>query len=357
MNYYGMKQYLLNTFIGPLYSKTIGRLRRRGKQLRVKNGMSNTDFLIMLTDKNVDYALIRSIENINSARDIDIIVSDRDLTILRCICAKGIFAFGKPVDAFSVNGAKGHNFKTIAYFPPKLSRAMLKRSVEIDGIKTLSLEDEFHALLYHLIYHKDILKNLNDIFLSNLNDKYLNRILFLSEKLGCNLEGKSVHDIFQLLDNNGWDTPFDAINKLSNFFPVVRQYRELKIQQLGQVNIESCLILRAGYPIDDFKKILFNLEKTYEIVLGSSLALTDDQINNVKQNFRGGNWSNLGKTFDEGGGPIFIQFIRPNPSSEIDIHVAVNRLKLEMRNKMGGNYVHSGDDDYETAQLRKMLNL
>ena len=114
MNYYQFKQILLGSFIGVLYGSTIGRLRRRNNQLKIGYGKSSASFLNKLSSENINYVLLRWTEDIESSRDLDILISDEDLVRLRVLCTRGIFALGKPVDAFSVDGAKGHNFKTIA---------------------------------------------------------------------------------------------------------------------------------------------------------------------------------------------------------------------------------------------------
>lgn len=354
---YRLKQFLLNTFIGTLYGRTIGKLKRRSNQLRVATGSSSLDFLNALTQQNINYALIRWSEDIEQARDIDIIISDDDLGRLYAICSSGLFAFGKPVDAFSVNGAKGHNFKTIAYFPPYLAQRMLQQCVEIDGIRKLKPEDEFFALLYHVLFHKNVFSNLTDNFLAIISSKYSVRLLNLSKIVECELEGKCVLDVFELLVSEGWETPFDAINKLSSDFRIVKQYRDLKIQEIGQVANESCLILREGFSIIEFQAILIEVETKFDVVLDFRSELTENQIEVVKLKFRGGNWSNLGKHREEGEGPIFIQFLRAAENAATDVHSATHQAKTYIRSRIGGNFVHSTDDKYEAAQLRKILKI
>ena len=77
----------------------------------------------------------------------------------------------------------------------------------------------------------------------------------------------------------------------------------------------------------------------------------------VKLKFRGGNWSNLGKHREEGEGPIFIQFLRAAENAATDVHSATHQAKTYIRSRIGGNFVHSTDDKYEAAQLRKILKI
>lgn len=357
MNYYQFKQILLGSFIGVLYGSTIGRLRRRNNQLKIGYGKSSASFLNKLSSENINYVLLRWTEDIESSRDLDILISDEDLVRLRVLCTRGIFALGKPVDAFSVDGAKGHNFKTIAYFPPVISKRLLEQYELVDGIKRLNIENEFYALLYHILFHKDIFKELDEIFLDKLSNKYKKRVVYLSNQLSANLKNKSVLDMFRMLEINGWETPYDAINKLATYFPVVSQYRDLKICEIGEVRNESCMILREGYPVNEFINILNDLQNDYDFMLGFCSELTAKQIEIVKAKFRGGNWSNLSKTGEEGGGPVFLQFLTLKGNSTADIHYLTRQIKIQVRIRMGGNYVHSTDDVYEAAQLRHMLQI
>jgi len=105
--------------------------------------------------EGVDYVLLRSVERIehnDSFKDIDVLVSDADLPLLRG--RLGQEAATLPLEAYTETGADGHDYRSAPYFIPEMARRMLAAAVaRPSGIRALCAKWQYLSLAYHLIFH------------------------------------------------------------------------------------------------------------------------------------------------------------------------------------------------------------
>jgi len=105
--------------------------------------------------RGLNYVLLRSVEAIETDKefkDIDVLVSDADLSQLsdRFRQQIGTYAF----DVYTESGTGGHDFHSVPYFFPGLARRILQSAeVRASGIRAPSAKWRHLALAYHLMFH------------------------------------------------------------------------------------------------------------------------------------------------------------------------------------------------------------
>ena len=109
-----------------------------------------------LEQSGVTYVVLRDGHRVNRERleDIDLLVDDAAINGLKTTFRKR--RRGLKVDCYGVKGLYGSDYHGFPHLPEPLGEQILRHRQKIDGVWLPQPIDELNALLYHVVYHKNL---------------------------------------------------------------------------------------------------------------------------------------------------------------------------------------------------------
>jgi len=329
---------------------------------------------------NLDYVVLRWFEKLPSVEegeDIDILVSDNDLTALNEFL-KGTKDYGIPCDIYTCGGLPGTDFKSVPYFPVKNSGDIIKNSILYKRI--IKVPNNVHHLLtmiYHTVYHKGFDSGITSKYELPANSKnpdhnYLEIIKDLSKKAKIELpENITLENLDAFLHKNGWRPQNDTLKKLSKRNDWIKTHffsSEKKIAPHWK-GFTIFIIREKGVPfLHEIKTIL--QDDGFDLLYGKEITVKVRE--SASHKIRGGNW-NRGPWPASGGGMAYI--IAAYDLNPIDVdkslkekhpgitNARIPKTKIKIRNlinvslekKEWCNVLHSTDNPTDALEYASLL--
>jgi hypothetical protein len=352
-------------------------LRRRQDKPRrhLRPGITVEDFFDQMNRLGVRYAVLRWFETlpeVGPGEDIDILVADEDLPLLRPFLSSYYVAPGtQAFDVYSVSGLPGSDFLGVPYFTPSLASGLLDRSVLLRGrYRVPSDQDHFDSLAYHAVYHKDSRSGLPAHALAqpatdDMEHDYAAVLAGLAERLSLRvpltLEGLDTY-----LAEKGLRPPLDTLDKLRSPGSWLTEHLERVWGPVdaGQPGLTVFVLRqRAEHLLDRLRTEL--LREGFEPL--ETVHLSGDVADRVQTATRGGNWGQ--GPWQVNGGPPAAYVIAydlsrslaedalpSNPHRVADAKQAIReRLLASLPPGERYNPLHSSDDPRQAMDYLAVL--
>lgn len=326
------------------------------------------DFFKKIKDKNLNYLILRwfdQLPEIDKDEDIDILVSDKD--VVEFEKTLNMLPGSIPVDLYSVSGDTNVQSK-MSYYPPNLAIELLENTETKDNLYRVPSPDYyFLSLVYHILYHKGhrsgLVNNQGLVFHGEPEHDYKKILEEMTSKLGLdlNIDMDSLDDF---LDSKGWRPSNDALRRLSNRNEWIRaKYFSIDKKPFDYKGSMAVFILRdsaVDLKMDDMLLDLIRFEG-FSIVYSGDI--NKEVLLDVKNNIRGGNWTQNTWAYP-GGGPAKIVvaydlvpitpdevILKKNPQISNTRVLYKNRIRRiansYLKKDQYSNMIHSSDNDSE----------
>jgi hypothetical protein len=117
-----------------------------------------TEFFEELNTLAIRYVILRWFEDlpeIGAGEDLDVLVLEDDASKIAALLSKSERREAIPLDVYSTQGRFHSGHAGIAYYPPARAEQIINRSeLHPSGARVPNLEDYFHSLAFHALYHK-----------------------------------------------------------------------------------------------------------------------------------------------------------------------------------------------------------
>jgi hypothetical protein len=305
---------------------------------QVPDGLTSLEFMQTLENKKIKHALLRWSEDIDTIDDLDILIFPDNFNSIRKLAKYSRTHNGVIVDLATTDGSELYGVKEPAY-PVLLSCKWLNNSfVNKIGIRILSDNDQFDALIYHVLFHKGF-KTEIPLTPSNeewRNNKYMNELNRISNKLNINIEN-SLEGLLELADNRKITPSIDTLEKIARSNPFVEYILSKKGGDIDiKYNLLGCFILR-DITFQDLESIFrdFIEKNCIKIIINKKLSNSEKALFSSRS--RGGVWPDR-----DGGGPSSVIFFIPDSSrikniNDFDFQANLKNLKFLIRNKVNNN--------------------
>jgi len=348
-----------------------------GERSYFPEGWSHREFINFLNHEKIEYVVLRwqqNIENWPEGDDIDLLVSDDDISRLRD--ALDVRLGTKPVDLHAVSGGESGRHDKMAYFPPALAKEILSRKVLENGMWMPCKEDMLKCFAYHLIFHKG--KNAK-LAASAAGPKKPGRYSDELERL-AGIAGGDINpdyeSVYAFLESQNFVPPLDMISRISHDNAWVKENLTTTTPEpdvdLSKLKNISVIILR------DIVREWGNLKELREDILSEGFDIVlEKELSKDEQSFaaheiRGGNWS-AGPWPTNGGKPYYMFIlkdenpIKPNAKQlkqYPNLENARVLFKREWRDAVNGkladkalhaNFVHASDNAHESYDYIKII--
>lgn len=310
-----------------------------------------------LEQNDVTYVVLRDGHRLTRKplEDIDLLVEDADIGDLRN--AFGKRRRGLKVDCYGVRGLHGSDYHGFPHLPERLGEHILTHRKKIDGVWLPQPSDELNALLYHVVYHKNLQSGFHafDPALTKPGP-YSERLAELQAK--CDVALSPTHNCFHT-HLSALDLAVDEKRLtayLEHDFQHGRKsffHARLQNEHPGELNLFVIRAIAVKHRKSD--ALLDFLADRYRIVATKRIDWWT-RLSNARH-MRGGKWRRGGKPH------IAVVVFDPAPSrstpKEHEVHPFVfNRnqfIKLEWRDwfcrntsaRMRDNPIHSTDNEAE----------
>jgi len=329
---------------------------------------------------NLDYVVLRWFENlpfIEKGEDIDILVSDNDLASLNEFL-KGTKGYGIACDIYTCGGLPGTDFKSVPYFPAKISDDIIKNSVLYKG--TIKVPSNVHHLLtmiYHIVYHKGFESGITSKYELPANSKkpdhnFLEIIKELSKKAKIELpKNITLENLDTFLHKNGWRPQNDTLNKLSKHNDWIKLHffsSEKKIAPYWK-GFNIFIIREKGIPFLQYIKTLLQ-DDGFDLLYEKEIPVKVRK--SAAHKIRGGNWSR-GPWATSGGEMAYVIATYDLHPVDVDeslmekhpgiTNARVPKTKIKIRNQINSllekkewcNVIHSTDNPTNALEYSSLL--
>ena len=297
-----------------LVSRLTGRKVKRRKRRYISPSLGVAGFIAALNKAGINHAVLRWFETLpylEPGEDIDLLVSDDHLDAIDDFFT-GRRDRGIPCDVYSVSGLPGSDYRSVPYFPPRFSSALLESAVLRDnGVKTPN--DYFHlmSMAYHAAFHKGHESGLpaepgGKARKNNPEHNYAQTLAMIAENAGVKLNDTSLSGLAGLLQSEGWMPPDDTLEKLAGRNQWVQERFFSDISAKEEWDGFAVFVVRdQGLPY---------LELIRETLIREGFNLLHEEaidpelLDHVGQQMRGGNW-NRGPWPRSGGGPAYAFYV------------------------------------------------
>ncbi|MCB1422194.1 MAG: hypothetical protein KDJ69_06950 [Nitratireductor sp.] len=364
----------VNRFVRQL----IGRKAKRRKRRYIAPGLGVAGFLAAMNNAGINYAVLRWFEELPELgpdEDIDMLVSDAHLDRIDRFLT-GRRGRGIPCDVYSVSGLPGSDYRSVPYFPPRLSSALLESAVVGDnGARTPNAYFHLISMAYHAAFHKGHDSGLPPVIgekpeNQNPEHDYATVLAILAANANLPLKDITLSSLADLLQSEGWLPPDDTLEKLATRNQWIQKRYFADISAGEEWRGFSVFIVReAGLAhLDLVRETLvregFNL--LHEEPIGRNVVET------VIQQMRGGNW-NRGPWPKSGGGPahaLYLVDLFPQAPSDKELekqfsltNARIPEAKDRVRNLVNRrlasgehcNVLHSSDNERQALHYLSLL--
>lgn len=328
----------------------------------LKPDLSIEEFFGIMNERGVQYVVLRWFEAfpfIEEGEDIDLLVCDEDVD--RIMDLFGGNRDAQAFDIYNLTGAKGHDYKSLPYYPPNVAQSILDNRLFKDEL--YAIPNPKHHLLsmaYHVVFHKGSAAGLSSA--EPCDHDYQMVLNDIAEAAGEVLDTSNLDGIYGYLDENKWVPPLDTLGHLSKNNVWLRS----KLPEPEPVNDKGELVLFIvrdwgveHKKIDDIRRKI--TESGLEVI--ENLRLNAVQREAAQAYIRGGKWDK-GPYPVSGGCPaefLFCFDYHPRIPSEktrnkypflvnanISIkHTVRDYLNNEMVLFKHSNCIHSADSEKE----------
>ncbi len=343
-----------------------------GARWYVKKGLDIESFFSKLHEAKANYVVLRWFEDlphIAEGEDIDILVSDRDLEMVRGLC-EPYENGGQKLDIYSVSGRSGSDYEGAAYYPSRLSQELLETRRVYKQIFSVPSDDMyFVALAYHAVFHKGkesglpFSKQDSSEYISD--HKYPEILKKMALSLDLEIDDFSFSGYYHYLERKGYVPELDTIRLLSRPNQWLREFTYDDGSVNAQVNGEVVVFIIREWAIknDKINFIEESLQASgFDILLICNL---DHEASiRTKENVRGGQWGK-GPYPVSGGDPAAIivcfDYVPVAPSeSQKDLYPHLSNSNILVKHKIRDainrdlifykhvNCIHSADDEAES---------
>lgn len=286
---------MLNNISSHLKYKVGRKLGRRGARRFFPKSLGVQEFFERLNSNNINYVVLRWFEElpyIEEGEDIDMLVSDEDIDFLDSLMTAGPLD-GIKCDIYTPTGVKGTLWNGVSYYPPGLSKNILKNSVLLNnGVKAPNNKYHFISLAYHAVFHKGYKSGLvNNKGYSYKDPEHDYQEFLENLKNSLRLEDAiiSMEGLKDYLHSINYAPHLDTLLKLSSRNEFISDSYsffddEAEAKYKGLV---SFIVRKNG---DKFEKEIKNsiIENGFHILYEKKLE--SDEASLISRETRGGNW-------------------------------------------------------------------
>ena len=330
--------------------------------------------------KDLDYVVLRWFDNlpyVEEGEDIDILVSDAHLQKLDEFL-KGTKGYGIPCDIYTCGGLPGTDYRSVPYYPVKLSEKIIKNSILLnDIVRVPNSEHYLLTMMYHVVYHKGFDSHIDSKFsLSPYVGKPDHDYKVILQDLGkiakLNLPAiLTLETLDEFLFKKGWRPQKDTLKKLSKRNIWIQQrFFSSESDLANHWNGFTLFIVREkGIPfLNEIKTLLW--DDGFEIIFEQEIPLNKREC--AVHNIRGGNW-NRGPWPKSGGNPIYVIAVYDLHPLEVNKSLAekhlgienarISKTKINIRDHINDlldksdwcNALHSADNSVEAFEYASHL--
>ncbi len=357
--------------------KVYSNKKRLGEFDYYPSDWSPMDFLRFIDDMGVNYVALRWHDKIiydKPMKDLDILIADED--VAKITESLSGMVGRKMLHMHSVGGNETVKADQMAYFPPKISRQILKNRQPLtsEGGFKPSDEDYFLSLSYHAVVDKGAASGLPEKAgdPTNPENRFYQVLAPLKERLGLDV-ALNLEDLAAYLEEENWLPPSDRIAKFSinNDWLKARVKRNAS-QSKGIKGDYTAILLRDIVKEwglletlrEDLKKMGFKILLEKE--------LTEEDRDRASTEIRGGNWT-AGNGWGAAAGKPFYLFLVHDPKpikmsrkqmrQQPFVENARVLKKYNWRTKTNNqfpkdqraNFVHTSDNTHETYEYLSIL--
>ncbi|MBV9527500.1 MAG: serine/threonine protein kinase [Sphingomonas sp.] len=275
-------------------------------------GVSVDEFLTKLTEVGANYAVLRWFESlpaVDAGEDIDLLVSDEDLSILETMLSPyPLFPATQPVDLYSISGMRGTDYRGVPYFPKKLSLRILENAILIHGkYRVPAPRDHFQSLAFHAVYHKGEASGLplsrtEGATVTNADHDYLATLKRVRRQAGERAD-LTLQGLDRYLARKGLRPAGDLLERYQTRNAWLRGKLRGERRDIGAAAGLIAFVVRdRALPYADEAAAMID-RHGFEVL--HVISLTEDEKARVGARVRGGNWGR-GPFPESGGEPAAI---------------------------------------------------
>jgi hypothetical protein len=342
----------------------------------IPHSLGITGFFEELQAAGLRHVVLRwfeSLPEVPAGEDLDLLVDDAHLAAVRDLLEHGPGM--QPLDLYSVNGARGADYRGIAYYPPFVAEAILDRAVEHgSGCRVPCDRDHFLSLAYHAVYHKGLASGMPSGAGASVGEvrpehDYATILERMAGRLGIEA-AITLNDLHEYLDAAAWQPPRDTLVKLSRRNVWLRSIVGSSAKSPSDAQLGVFLLRREGLARGGVARATALVEQQgFQIV--QAFELDEHQAQRAARNIRGGNWT-AGPWKHSGGPPAaaIVAFdanpIRPTWRERRRFPLIANArflAKEKIRAAFNDgrpeseqcNVVHSSDTDQEAIDYLRII--
>ncbi len=357
--------------------KVYSNKKRHGEYDYYPSDWSPMDFLRFIDDMGINYVALRwhdkIIEN-KPMKDLDILIADEDIS--KVTESLSGMVGRKMLHMHSVGGNESIKADQMAYFPPKISRKILKSRQPLTdngGFKP-SDEDYFLSLSYHAVVDKGAASGLPETANDPIDteNRFYKVLAPLKEKIGLDV-ALNLEDLATYLEEENWLPPADRIAKFSinNDWLKERVKKNASKSKSFKGDYTAILLRDIVKEWGILEKLREDLKKMGFKVLYEK-ELTDSDRNKASTEIRGGNWTAGNDWRAAAGKPYYLFLVhdpkplkmsrkqmRQQPFVENARVLKKYKWRANINNKfpkeLRANFVHTSDNTHETYEYLSTL--
>lgn len=306
----------------------------------------------------------------NNDDDVDLLSSS--LEVQKIIWAASKSSGNIPVDIYFNDRP---SFKKYHYYPPTLADDILNNKDFCPTRKCYFPRERYLllSLLYHVLYHKGILKSynlVNEDYPIDTSPHY-DQICKLIKELQIKLD-LEIFKIDSFLRTHQFSMPFDLLLKWPNQHSLLQLLHKrlssaLKIEYENYSKFPLVFIVRSDASDNKHLDLLLN-EISKELKISECIKLSTGEINNLTRCTRGGNWVERKNRIYEKILPTHFIITEFKSLEELNFFCRekLSQFKNEIRNNLNNNSksqifgIHSADNYLESLEyitaLKKNLS-
>jgi len=267
----------------------------RNQRVYVRRGIEHIKFLELLNQRNVEYVLLRTWEQLPDfphGEDINILVKDEHRTLINDLVVK-YDSKGIKCDIYTVHGSNNGSRMDIPVFPYNLSQALMKTRVFYNGAYVPSPFPYFASVAYHSIFHKGHHSGVPGFGIepTHFVYDYSSALKKLASNLGINVD-MSVTGLYAWLKKEGFAPANDTLTKLIQNCPELSILEEPLFCDARGGELLVYIIREQLFQdglLEDFKKFL---EDKYQFDIIDIRVLNSEEQKICSSYIRGGKWDN-----------------------------------------------------------------
>jgi hypothetical protein len=347
----------------------------RPQRVYLKKGVKPIDFLKALTQRNVEYVLLRWWENLPEypkGEDLNILVKDEHRDQMDDLLTP-FDSRGTKCDVYTVTGAKNGSRINVPVFPYNLTQALLNTRYLFQGAYVPAPVPYFASIAYHAVLHKGHNSGVPGFGVAPTKYVYDYSTVLkeMAAHLGISVE-ITVTGLYNWLKKEGFAPAADTLTKLVENRPELSILETSLFSDIrgGELIV---YVVRERLLQDELLYDFINfLKDNYHFDVLDVLVLNNAQKNTCTSQIRGGKWDN--GPFEYSGGPpvalVSVYDYHPGPLSEaeqkkqtrvtnkntIDAKYRFRELVNSMASTKGVyNGIHSADNEHDALYYLSLI--